>query len=96
MPDSNADRNKPLKAALAALGVSLGVTMVPVSEAGDGSVKPDDTSKAKAKSAASTPAATTANPNKSGQKTDAGPWDHKKWKAEPPKAKVDTPQAKSP
>ncbi|HRD97473.1 MAG TPA: hypothetical protein PLA97_13870 [Rubrivivax sp.] len=74
MTQSPTDRNRHIKAALAALGASLGVTMVPLAEAGDGSVKPADAAKGKA--AATTP----SNASKADQKTDATDKDHKKWR----------------
>ncbi len=79
MTQSPTDRNRHIKAALAALGASLGVTMVPLAEAGDGSVKPADAAKQKA--AATTP----GNVSKVDQKTDATDKDHKKWRVPPVK-----------
>lgn len=74
MTHSPTDRNRHIKAALAALGASLGVTMVPLAEAGDGSVKPADAAKEKAATTSS------SKVSKADQKTDATDKDHKKWR----------------
>ena len=76
------DRNRNIKAALAALGASLGVTMVPLAEAGDGSVKPADTAKQKA-AATTSSNVSKADVSKADQKTDATDKDHKKWRVPP-------------
>jgi hypothetical protein len=79
MTQSPTDRNRHLKAALAALGASLGVTMVPLAEAGDGSVKPADAAKEKAAAPASSKA------SKASQKADGIDYDLKRSRVPPVK-----------